>query len=279
MNEIISLLGGKSVNGDHVWFPHEDSVPYHVYFKVMNAKKHGVPQNRERVFIIGIRDDEDNQFQFPKEEHLTRRLKDVLESEVDGKYFLSEKMVNVLINHENKIVKDENPNESSSILASYFKMGGRDQQYIKIKSATSKGYETATENDSINFSVPNSETRRGRVDKEVTQTLDTQCNQGVIIGYTRDSKGKVVSRNIWENAGTIHTSSGGGGNTDQFVLQSDYKIRRLTPKECFRLMDFPDSHYENCKKEGVSDSQLYKQAGNSVVVKMFELLIKQLLKI
>ena len=139
MNEIISLLGGKSVNGDHIWFPHEDSVPYHVYFKVMNAKKHGVPQNRERVFLVGIRDDEDNSFQFPKEEHLTTRLKDVLESEVDEKYFLSDKMVQVLINHDNKIIYNDNPIESSSILASYFKMGGRDQQYLKIKSATQRG--------------------------------------------------------------------------------------------------------------------------------------------
>jgi DNA (cytosine-5)-methyltransferase 1 len=109
----------------------------------------------------------------------------VLEEEVNDKYFLSEKMVNVLTHHKNPIITNNLPNQSASILASYFKMGGRDQQYLKINSATSKGYEEATEGDSINFSVPNSQTRRGRVGKGVAQTLDTGCNQGVICGAIR----------------------------------------------------------------------------------------------
>jgi DNA (cytosine-5)-methyltransferase 1 len=92
-SEWVNLLGGKSVNGLPVLFPYEDSVPYHLYWKVLNAKNHGVPQNRERVFLIGIRDDSDNTFRFPAEEHLTKRLKDVLEEDVDDKYFLSEKMI------------------------------------------------------------------------------------------------------------------------------------------------------------------------------------------
>jgi hypothetical protein len=64
-----------------------------------------------------------------------------------------------------------------------------DGEYLKIKSATSKGYEEATEGDSINFSVPNSETRRGRVGKGVAQTLDTGCQQGVLIGDYRTDEG------------------------------------------------------------------------------------------
>ena len=228
--EWVNMLGGKSVNGLPVLFAYEDSVPYHIYYKVMNAKKHGVPQNRERVFIIGIRDDKDNHFRWAKEEHLTKQLKDVLENQVDEKYFLSEKMINVLRHHKNQIINKDTPSQSACIHAGYFKMGGRDQQYLKIKSATKKGYEEATEGDSINFSVPNSETRRGRVGKGVAQTLDTQCNQA--------------------------------------VLQD--RIRRLTPRECFRLMDFPDTFSWTC-----SDSQAYKQAGNSIVVRCLELIIKQ----
>jgi DNA (cytosine-5)-methyltransferase 1 len=230
--EWINMLGGKSVNGVPVLFPYDESVPYHLYWKVLNAKQHGVPQNRERVFLIGIRDDSDNDFQFPKEEHLTKRLKDVLEEGVDNKYFLSEKMVNVLAHHKNLIIENETPNKSACIYAGYFKMGGRDQQYLKIKSATAKGYEEAKEGDSINFSIPNSETRRGRVGKGVAQTLDTSCNQGVINGF---------------------------------------KIRRLTPRECFRLMDFPDTF-----TWPVSDSQAYKQAGNSIVVNVLYKIIKNL---
>ena len=85
--EWINYLGGKSVNGVHTFFPYEDSVPYHIYFQVLNAKHYGIPQNRERVFIIGIRDDEDNDFQFPKPFPLEKRLKDVLESEVTKSIF------------------------------------------------------------------------------------------------------------------------------------------------------------------------------------------------
>jgi DNA (cytosine-5)-methyltransferase 1 len=181
-SEWVNLLGGKSVNGLPVLFPYEDSVPYHLYWKVLNAKNHGVPQNRERVFLIGIRDDSDNTFRFPAEEHLTKRLKDVLEDDVDDKYFLSETAINEIseITSKWRIVLDKDiPDKSRCIVAGYYN-NLLDGQYLKIKSATSKGYEEATEGDSINFSVPNSETRRGRVGKGVAQTLDTGCNQGVI---------------------------------------------------------------------------------------------------
>jgi DNA (cytosine-5)-methyltransferase 1 len=289
--EWVNMLGGKSVNGVPVIFPYEDSVPYHLYWKVLNAKHHGVPQNRERVFLIGIRDDKDNNFSWPIEEHLTKRLKDVLENEVEEKYFLSEKAISHLSVHKEKHdekgtgfgveLKDENSvastlranealcptdnhlkidlkkyylsnkrkktiensgrfigwtdpekKESSNCIISGYAKQPTDGEYIKIKSATSKGYEEATEGDSINFSVPNSETRRERVVKGVAQTLDTVCNHGILI---------------------------------------DYKIRRLTPRECFRLMDFPDTF-----TWPVSDSQAYKQAGNSIVVNVLYKILKQL---
>jgi len=324
-NEWVNFLGGKSVNGVPVLFPHEESVPYHLYWKVLNSKNHGVPQNRERVFLIGIRDDHDNQFRFPVEEHLTKRLKDVLENDVDDKYFLSEKLLSYFEDHKQMHKErgngfkfephDEGTNVSNAIST---KCGSRQTDpYIKIKSATAKGYEEATEGDSINFTHPNSDTRRGRVGHGVAQTIDTSSTQGVI-SYTRDSKGNVVNRHIKQEANTIHTATGGGGNTDQFVIYNDkrlnqtleknnlpsgevkaidtynrkvqdnaptltephhnttrlwdgFKIRRLTPRECFRLMDFPDSFTWT-----VSDSQAYKQAGNSIVVNVLYKILKNL---
>ncbi len=273
--EWVNMLGGKSVNGVPVLFPYDESVPYHLYWKVLNAKHHGVPQNRERVFLIGIRDDSDNSFQFPKEEHLTKRLKDVLEINVEDKYFLSELSINYLLRHQaNKnILKKDIPNQSSCIPASYYKTP-RDCQYIKIKSGTSKGYEEAKEGDSINFSVPNSETRRGRVGKGVAQTLDTVCNQGVMIGDYRTDEGF-----RWRADGNspaimaMMRDTGKENFTGQNppIINKDYKIRRLTPRECFRLMDFPD-----CFTWPVSDSQAYKQAGNSIVVNVLYKIIKNL---
>lgn len=273
-SEWVNYLGGKSVNGNPVIFPYSDAVPYHLYWKVLNAKEHGVPQNRERVFLVGIRDDVDNNFRFPVEEHLTKILKDILEEEVDDKYFLSEKMINVLAHHNNPIIENETPKNSACIHAGYFKMGGRDQQYLKIKSATSKGYEEATEGDSINFSVPNSETRRGRVGKQVAQTLDTGCQQGVLIGDYRTDEGfrwredgnspciMASMRDKWNNKFTAQNPP---------ITKNGYKIRRLTPRECFRLMDFPDTFTWIC-----SDSQAYKQAGNSIVVNVLYKILKNL---
>ena len=287
-SEWVNMIGGKSVNGNPVIFAYDDSVPYHLYWKVLNAKQHGVPQNRERVFLIGIRDDQDNTFRWPVEEHLTKRLKNVLEEEVDDKYFLSELSINYLLRHNgNKdILKKDIPNNSSCIPASYYKTP-RDCQYIKINSATSKGYEEALdtgcnqgvicgairgrgENNKATLEL-NSENYSNAIITSQTANLiiDKECNQGVI-SYTRDSKGKVVSRHINQQANTIHTATGGGGNTDQFYTDG-YKIRRLTPRECFRLMDFPDTF-----TWPVSDSQAYKQAGNSIVVRVLEKIIKNL---
>jgi DNA (cytosine-5)-methyltransferase 1 len=235
--EWINMLGGKSVNGLPVIFPSDNSVPYHVYWKVLNAKHHGIPQNRERVFIIGIRDDQDNDFRWPMDEPLTKRLKDVLENDVAEKYYLNEKMIEyVSKSGTNRFYyKPEFLNLNSEyvkpITTAQDKRAGT-TNYLKVKSATASGYEIAEEGDSINLSVPNSETRRGRVGKQVAQTLDTGCHQGVYID----------------------------------------KIRRLTPRECFRLMDFPDTF-----TWPVSDTQAYKQAGNSIVVKVLEKIIKNLL--
>ena len=263
----LDMLGGKSVNGNPVLFPNEKSTPYHIYWQVLNAKHYGVPQNRERVFIIGIRDDADNTFRFPKTQHLTKKLKDVLENNVNDKYFLSEKMVKHLKHHD----------------ANYAKQSS-DLQYLKINSATKKGYEIATDQDSINFSVLNSKTRRGRVGKGVAQTLDTACNQGVIStnnkrvnqnynkhkdslekGDFMDSYNQTIHKDITP---TITSRITGSNNYHIFEKK---QIRRLTPRECFRLMDFPDTF-----KWSVSDTQAYKQAGNSIVVNVLAEIIKKL---
>jgi len=265
--EWVNMLGGKSVNGLPILFPYDDSIPYHLYWQVLNAKHHGVPQNRERVFLIGIRDDTDNKFQFPQKEHLTKRLKDVLELEVNAKYFLSEKMINGFLSHNKRHIEEKGqdgfnwkPKDESQIancLRANAALCATDNS-IKVKSATIKGYEEAMEGDSINFSVPNSETRRGRVGKGVAQTLDTGCNQGVIHNCITQAIGRQGSSSEYIDS-------------CKKVYKASNQIRRLTPRECFRLMDFPDTFTWK-----VSDSQAYKQAGNSIVVNVLYKILKQL---
>lgn len=203
-SEWVNLLGGKSVNGNSVIFPYENSLPYHLHWQVLNAKKHGVPQNRERVFLIGIRDDKDNNFRFPVEEHLTKRLKDVLENDVDDKYFLSENQIN---------------------------------------SATTKACEEKINKKLMVGDYRTDEGFRWREDG----------NSPAIMAMMRDT---------WKANFT-------GQNPP--IVSMDYKIRRLTPRECFRLMDFPDSFTWT-----VSDSQAYKQAGNSIVVNVLYKILKNL---
>lgn len=271
--EWVNMLGGKSVNGSHILFPHEYSVPYHLYWKVLNAKEHGVPQNRERVFLVGIRDDQDNLFRWPLEEHLTKRLKDVLEDDVDEKYFLSEKMINYISHDRNGNYNLVVNREIANAMTCSMKNQQRSFQdnYIQIKSTTAKGYEEATEGDSINFSVPNSQTRRGRVGKGIAQTLDTACNQGIWIADYRNDEGLRIRKDNISPCMAARRHSETDISTMAPLIGYDYKIRRLTPRECFRLMDFPDTF-----TWPVSDSQAYKQAGNSIVVNVLYKILKNL---
>ena len=272
----ITLLGGKSVNGTDEAFPHHEAVPYHIYYKVLNAKNYGVPQNRERIFIIGIRDDEDNTFRFPKEERLTKRLKDVLEEEVDEKYYLSDANIEKLINSDfnQERARLQTKEVSDCLLSRDYK----DPKCIQVKSANKKGYEEAKEGDSINLEFPDSETRRGRVGVGVAQTLDTGCNQGVVIGAMR---GRNPDNPTSRESGLpteqqLEINENGTSNAlttvqkDNLVVTN--RIRKLTERECFRLMDFPESF----DFSEVSMTQLYKQAGNSIVVAVLEKIINNL---
>jgi DNA (cytosine-5)-methyltransferase 1 len=316
--EWIDYLGGKSVNGVTNMMPIDGAVPYHLHYKVLNAKKHGVPQNRERVFLIGIRDDQDNTFTWPAEEELTKRLKNVLEDSVDDKYFLSEKMINGFLAHNKRHIEEKGqdgfnwkPKDETQIanclranaalcatdnsikigtwrthkdgqgfreiedgncptIAARAREDGSGQPVIQIKSGTSKGYDEATDGDSINLSFPGSETRRGRVGKQVAQTLDTACNQGVMIKELSKYQGDKVTQ--YNNQIHPCLAANGGNKLKGIGIQdNNYKIRRLTPRECFRLMDFPDTF-----TWPVSDSQAYKQAGNSIVVRVLEKIINNL---
>lgn len=114
--------------------------------------------------------------------------------------------------------------------------------YLAKPEATSKGYAEAYEGDSVNLAVPNSTTRRGRVGKQMANTLDTGCQQGVV-------------------------------EQDNNVR---YRIRKLTPRECFRLMGMDDADIDKIQGAGISNSQQYKMAGNSIVVDTLYYILRKL---
>jgi len=252
--EWVNMLGGKSVNGIPILFPYEDSVPYHLYWQVLNAKNHGVPQNRERVFLIGIRDDIDNRFQFPREEHLTKRLKDVLEDEVDDKYFLSDKMIDGFTkhneNHNEKntgfIFEPKNENDIANCLRANAALCPTDNT-LKFKYGLKNKRES-----NFNYGC-----------HKLNNTLDIHINKIKI--------NEPLVLDVHNRSVHLYSPSLTEPHHNTTRLWDGYKIRRLTPRECFRLMDFPDSFTWTC-----SDTQAYRQAGNSIVVNVLYKILKNL---
>lgn len=169
-----------------------EEVGYNNYYQVLNAKDYGIPQNRERVFIISIRKDIDKGFKFPLPFPLELRLKDLLEDEVDEKYYLSEKGTNGLLNafedgriHKPKIFTGE----EEAITTIDTRVGAQTHrgQYLEVKEATKKGYTEAYPGDTVNLNFPNSKTRRGRVGKNgVANALTCTDVQAVVTTEDRD---------------------------------------------------------------------------------------------
>ena len=244
----IELLG-RSVNGHEKMFLHEDSLEYNLHYTVLNSKNFGVPQNRERVFIVGIRKDLPNDFRFPIGWKLDKRLRDVLETNVEEKYYLSEKIIKGFLNKPSAESYPFKPLDadfeiSGCLTARYYKMAATDP-YIKVKEATKKGYDIAEPGDSINMSNPNSTTRRGRVGKGIANTLDTSCNQAVVEPFCVAMRGRNPLNPSDRTTGvnleqTLEVNSQGITNTITTVQKDNLIIEPL-------LIKF--SRTENAKKQ------------------------------
>ena len=138
-----------------------------------------------------------------------------------------------------------------------FTLTGQDRHgiAIEVKEATKQGYaECRVGIDSVNFSMPNSKTRRGRVGQEIANTLDTSCNQGIFVQVSEE----LTVYAVWYEK-----------------YQCYIAIRKLTPKECFRLQGWSDDYFEKAQFVN-SDSQLYKQAGNGVTVTVIEAIARKM---
>lgn len=161
--------------------------------------------------------------------------------------------------------------------------------YLAIPEATAKGYAEAYEGDSVNLAVPNSQTRRGRVGNQMANTLDTGCQQGVVEKWQSVVGNKQMNPfrgSVDEESPCITSACGAGGGmtpmvtdapleitkTTEFIEQLRghqevrYRIRKLTPRECFRLQGVDDADIDKLLSAGISNSQLYKCAGNSITV-------------
>lgn len=241
-----------------------DELGYNNYWQVLNAKDYGIPQNRERVFCVSIRKDINKSFKFPLKQELKLRLKDILEDKVEEKYYLSgDKIKNLkhLLNPE-KIARTIRTTGHGSL----------DKHCFDVL-AEPKIQQVGNIAEEKNFKNPQS----GRVYSidGISPTLNTMQGGGlepkVIIGSTQ--KHATISYN---GISPCLTSSMGTGGGHVPMHNYNFKIRKLTPKECWRLMGFDDIDIDKCIDNGLSNTQLYKQAGNSIVVNVLEQLLLNL---
>lgn len=256
----------------------------------LNSKDFGIPQNRERIFVIAIRKDIDTKiFEFPVGRDYGVRLKDVLEDQVDEKYYLSPEIQNKISNwkayqrpfenvlgenstsptitargageyHSGMVLvgeglKDKTNLEDNKIICEQRSDEGlrffKDNICGTLRTIDACGDKRVIENGAI----------RGRYNEngKIEQQLELR-NDGVTNTLTTVEKDNVIVKNV------------------SFNNKSEIRIRKLTPLECWRLMGFRDEAFYKAQELGISDSQLYKQAGNSIVVNCLYYIFKNLFK-
>ena len=219
------------------WKDRLEELGYKNYFQDLIATDYGIPQTRNRCFMVSLLGD--YSYTFPKPIPLKLKLKDMLEDNVDEKYYISDKLLKY---YDKKIEQGWRKElHISDDVAMTICNPGRNQindNFIKIKNATSKGYLEATDGDGIDISS-RMEYHRGNVQKEKIQTLTTS-----------------------------------GGN-DRGVIEN-LRIRKLTPRECFRLMGVKDEEFDKVK-QNQSDSSLYHLAGDSIVVNVLMAIFKEMM--
>ena len=201
-----------------------DNAGYNNYWAVLNAKDYGIPQNRERVFIISIRKDIDNgSFSFPMPITLDKRLKDVLEKDVDEKFYLKDTMPFFI---KNSLDMEEKGN------------GFRFAPHVKDHANIAKTITTRA---------------GGRMDDNfIMEAPSLDCDT---FTFNKENVAKIDE------------------------CAHEFRIRKLTPLECWRLMGFEDTDFWKVKNSGISNSQLYKMAGNSIVVNVLRAIFRELLKV
>lgn len=252
--ENVKGLVSKKFKPDFLkWLDKLEQLEYNNYWQVLNAKDYGIPQNRERVFVVSIRKDIDVKgYTFPAPVPLQLKLKDILEPVVDEKYYLLQEKVDRFLQNNNTNPSGKGMNGAVCTKDICNTLTTNKGEGIKIKE------------------VSNTNRVGGR------NSLDKKHAWSIIIERTPlkflNRNGKKTDGDYSFCVDTIQT----GGVKE--IYNDNYRIRKLTPKECWRLMGFTDIEFECAQISGVSNSRLYQQAGNSIVVDVLVAIFKELLK-
>jgi DNA (cytosine-5)-methyltransferase 1 len=259
LENVKNLVGTKNIADFHKWLNWLEDQGYKNYWKVVNAKDHDIPQNRERVFVVSVLQEGQvqlfDEFEFPIGTEPTKVLRDILEQNVPEKYFLSEAV------QQRFQYKPEGVNVIGTTAPDFRSIGWRD---------------TVFHTDSVMGSL--------------LATDYKQPKQILVVGSTKPDAKIGQRHRVYDPAGAIATLEHGdfrqpkqiivdariGGGSQHIKILNDYRIRKLTPREYWRLMGFTDADFDKARFQ--SDTQLYKQAGNSIVVPVLEAIFSQLFK-
>jgi DNA (cytosine-5)-methyltransferase 1 len=284
MENVAALVSQKFIRLFNAWQLELERYGYRNFAKVLNAKDYGVPQNRERIFMVSVLD-EQARYEFPDPMPLQLRLKDVLEPKVDERYYLKEKALEGYKPNDKK-------SEGAVNVVGELQADNRWGNCIRQQ----------------NFVIGTDKCSMSITAKHLMHEF--KIAEPIVLGWVRDEKGNVVKRPPVEVANTV--TSGKRDNTQNYVVEPrchvvakldipgkhesccrvhgvdgvaptqnccegggletkimepvTYRIRKLTERECFRLMDVPEEYIDRIQAAGISRSQQYKMAGNSIVV-------------
>lgn len=227
------------------------SLGYTIYSEILNSKDYGIPQNRERIFVVGFKDKV--KFEFPKPFELKASMQDFLEDYIDSKYYLKEKGIKFVTSSKNRLKRYTQINGKIALCQK------ANQQYNWHGDFVFEP--TILESDEFIFDVRNVEEK---------YYLSDKVKKYVLSSGTKNFKTNIktdlpIARPLLTTMHKMHRAG-----VDNYVTHTG-RIRKLTPRECLRLMGFDDSF-----KIVVSDTQLYKQAGNSIVVNVLAEILKQI---
>ena len=351
LENVKNLVSKRFIDDYNKWLLFLESLGYKNYWQILNSKDYGIPQNRERVFCVSIRGDH-SPFIFPKPQPLVLKLKDLLEHDVDEKYYLSQKMLNCFLSDGtgryprkerfigNLTRKNKDVGNSVTTLA-----GNRPtdnfviDKVVKLGNYTPSGHSAASvvdpngiaptvmenhgtvtsillkeelcdklineglvkEGDVVNHSYSTSRMNKPGIanneNPDCAPALTTRGDTlGVVVkealpiknatkkGYLLAEVGDAVdiSGRMEYHRGTVQKgitqtiTTSGGENVG--VVVAGLRIRKLTPRECLRLMGWNDTQIDKIQQAGISQSQQYKQAGNGIVVQVLEAIFKNLFK-
>ena len=293
MENVKNLVSKKFIGDFQRWIERLSEFGYTTFWKVLVASDYGIPQRRERVFAVSVRKDRGG-YEFPTPIPLEKKFRDFLQDEVEEKYFLRKEIFEYFERHSEEckekglgfrfqpmargdceiaktittregtrgyenFIQEKNCSQVGRLVGDKWKNrenisrvydtdslcptvtaggGGHHEIKIIVPEATKKGYTIAELGDSIDIAYINQNKRRARVDKERGHTITTSPQIGTL---------------------------------------TEHGVRKLTPRECWRLMGFTDSDFDKAQ-EVCRAPQLYKQARNSIVVQVLEGILKNLIE-